>query len=136
MDASTSHTETSNGQIEQATPQANEAIALLAARRDELREQLATLAEEDSETAHPRFSNHLAEDAQDQQEFQGAVARRYLMLNELRQVEYALTRASSGQYGVCEDCGRKIPPRRLQIIPAATLCVACQGQREARQIAH
>lgn len=111
-------------------------VELLDARRRELQEQLAALAGDDNESAHPRFSNHLAEDAQDQQQFQGEVARRHILLSELRQVEHALTRAASGQYGICEDCGREIPPRRLQIIPAATLCVACQGRRETHRTGH
>jgi DnaK suppressor protein len=111
-------------------------VALLDARRQELHEQLATLAGDDHEAAHPRFSNHLAEDAQDQQQFQGEVARRHILLSELRQVEHALMRATSGQYGICEDCGREIPPRRLHVIPAATLCVSCQGRRETHRTGH
>jgi DnaK suppressor protein len=123
------------GQAPLATD-ASDPVALLDARRQELQEQLAALAGDDNEAAHPRFSNHLAEDAQDQQQFQGEVARRHILLSELRQVEHALTRAASGQYGVCEDCGREIPPRRLQIIPAATLCVACQARRETQRTGH
>ncbi len=59
-----------------------------------------------------------------------------MLINDLRQVEHALERSERGQYGICEDCGHDIPPRRLVVIPDATLCVSCQAQREARRSAH
>ncbi len=34
-------------------------------------------------------------------------------------------------YGICEDCGEPIPEKRLQAIPHATKCVACQAEAEA-----
>ena len=34
-------------------------------------------------------------------------------------------------YGICEDCGNPIPEKRLQAIPHATRCVACQADYEA-----
>lgn len=37
----------------------------------------------------------------------------------------ALARVADGSYGVCEVCGRAIPPERLDVRPAAKTCVAC-----------
>jgi DnaK suppressor protein len=111
-------------------------VARLAERCLELEAQLRALDIVDDDTARPRFSNHLAEDAQDQQQRQGEAAVRLMVHADLQQVQHALAHASSGRYGLCEDCGRQIPPRRLEILPAATLCVACQGRREARQVRH
>jgi DnaK suppressor protein len=48
----------------------------------------------------------------------------------LEQVESALTKLSAGVYGLCEDCGMPIPPARLEAIPYASLCIACQERRE------
>jgi RNA polymerase-binding transcription factor DksA len=111
-----------------------EPLRQLEERRAELRAQVWSIdQDEDQETARPRFSNHLAEDAQDQQQRQSAAAMRQVMLQDLWQVEHALERAVSGNYGLCEDCSREIPPRRLQAMPAATLCVQCQGRREMKQ---
>src|SRR3954465_11383783 len=36
-------------------------------------------------------------------------------------IERALTKMSSGSFGVCEDCGEEIPQRRLLAIPEARL---------------
>lgn len=116
-------------------PQANatDAVQRLAERRAELWAQLQTVDQRgDEEMARPRFSNHLAEDAQDQQQRQSEAMMRRMMQHDLRQVEHALERAAGGNYGLCEECGGEIPLRRLQAVPAATLCVRCQARREAR----
>jgi DnaK suppressor protein len=47
-----------------------------------------------------------------------------------RRLRAALTRMSSGEYGVCSECGAAIPPKRLLAVPEATTCVACQQRLE------
>ncbi|HEY8476497.1 MAG TPA: TraR/DksA C4-type zinc finger protein [Chloroflexota bacterium] len=49
---------------------------------------------------------------------------------EAREVREALARQQSGQYGICEDCGRRIDPERLRARPEATRCIECQRARE------
>ena len=50
---------------------------------------------------------------------------------ELREVEAALKRLESGQYGLCERCEKDIPVERLAVQPAAAYCVRCQEVIEA-----
>jgi DnaK suppressor protein len=50
---------------------------------------------------------------------------------ELVQIDVALQRMATGDYGVCDDCCRNIPLARLQAVPYATLCIRCQRDREA-----
>jgi DnaK suppressor protein len=45
---------------------------------------------------------------------------------EMAQIERTLARLDAGEYGVCEACDRAIPPRRLEALPHATRCVACE----------
>ncbi len=45
--------------------------------------------------------------------------------NQLRQVEDALARLTSGTYGACRGCGQPIPAERLEAIPWAPLCIEC-----------
>lgn len=45
-------------------------------------------------------------------------------------IEAALERIEDGTYGLCEECGAKIPKKRLDALPYATLCVRCASQRE------
>ncbi|MEQ8232789.1 MAG: TraR/DksA C4-type zinc finger protein [Gammaproteobacteria bacterium] len=44
---------------------------------------------------------------------------------ELRQVEAALQRLDSGDYGRCTRCGEDIDPARLDVLPWAMHCSAC-----------
>lgn len=48
----------------------------------------------------------------------------------LEQVERALARLEKGTYGLCEVCGRPIPPARLEAMPAATRCLTCQAAQD------
>jgi len=41
----------------------------------------------------------------------------------------ALRRLDEDEYGYCLACGEDILPQRLEIDPAVTLCVSCQGRR-------
>lgn len=107
-----------------------DATARLRALREELETQLLSLGDLDEDGARPRFSNHLAEDAQDQQQRQSDMALRQALLRDIRGLDHAIQHSLAGHYGICEDCGHDIPPRRLQVIPSATLCVTCQGRHE------
>lgn len=44
------------------------------------------------------------------------------------EAESALGRIADGTYGICGECGRDIPIKRLRALPTATRCVACAGQ--------
>jgi DnaK suppressor protein len=48
----------------------------------------------------------------------------------LRRIEAALGRCEEGTYGDCLACGEPIDPRRLELDPAATLCIACAQARD------
>jgi RNA polymerase-binding protein DksA len=55
------------------------------------------------------------------------VARRR---RELVNIDRALADLAAGRYGLCEDCGESIAPKRLKALPFATRCVACQAATE------
>lgn len=48
----------------------------------------------------------------------------------LGKIEAALERLEEGSYGVCEECGVKIPKKRLNAVPFAVMCVRCASQYE------
>ena len=50
--------------------------------------------------------------------------------NHLAAVERALDKIEQGTYGICDRCGQQIEPRRLEVLPDATLCVACKELEE------
>jgi len=51
-------------------------------------------------------------------------------LEELRDIDMALQRIESGDYGTCEQCGNDIGYPRLEVQPTASRCIACQAQYE------
>jgi DnaK suppressor protein len=51
----------------------------------------------------------------------------------LSSVERSLHAIAKGGYGCCAGCGEAIALKRLDIIPWATHCVACQSRAEQRQ---
>jgi len=53
----------------------------------------------------------------------------------LAEIDHALRRLEEGTYGVCEECGRRIPAARLRAVPFASLCVACKERDEREQAA-
>ena len=54
---------------------------------------------------------------------------------ELVQIDRALEKLRTGQYGRCETCDRAIPPLRLKYLPYAADCIACARREERRDVA-
>jgi DnaK suppressor protein len=48
----------------------------------------------------------------------------------LRRVREALGRLDAGEYGYCADCGGEIAKKRLQALPFAVRCTACEDSHE------
>jgi len=51
---------------------------------------------------------------------------------KLDSINHALQMARNGTYGICESCGQRIDPARLEILPEATHCLDCQRKKERR----
>ena len=56
-----------------------------------------------------------------------------VLSDQLREVESALGRLNSGEYGACANCGTAISSKRLQALPWATHCVDCKDNAFAGQ---
>ncbi len=61
-----------------------------------------------------------------------------LLLNErdrqkLDQIQIALDKIDSGDYGLCEECGDEISEQRLNALPFSTLCIECKRKLESEQ---
>jgi|SRR5579863_6223278 len=71
-----------------------------------------------------------AADTMDQ--IQAAEARELAIRNldrsarRFRQIENALRRLESGEYGTCANCEEEIGPNRLRAVPWTQLCLKCQ----------
>ncbi|MFF6996608.1 TraR/DksA family transcriptional regulator [Streptomyces sp. NPDC008313] len=54
------------------------------------------------------------------------VSQRNILRRVLKDVDAAVARLDEGSYGTCQGCARTIPDERLEILPYARFCVACQ----------
>jgi DnaK suppressor protein len=108
----------------------------LEAERARLREDLhrfdveVTESADDLDPTRGGVGNHMADDASIMFEEEKFVALRRNTEKMLEQVDLALERVAEGTYGICANCGKPIPPERLEARPSATLCVNCQQQLE------
>lgn len=53
---------------------------------------------------------------------------------QIDDIEAAIARIDEGVYGICVDCGKLIPRKRLEVLPFAQRCLACKDlmERKAR----
>ena len=51
----------------------------------------------------------------------------------LKQVDAALEKMRLKKYGQCERCGETIGEKRLEALPFARFCIACQEEEEEQQ---
>ena len=53
---------------------------------------------------------------------------------KIDEIEEALRLLRTGEYGLCQGCGRRISARRLNARPFAVLCVKCKQIQEQDQV--
>lgn len=74
-----------------------------------------------------------ADRASAEEEHQLAIAARARDRDQLVQVQAALARIESGDFGWCIETGEMIGVERLLVCPTALLCVEAQQRRESKQ---
>jgi len=98
-------------------------------RRRELFEAVARV-EDDLRWLDTNVEPEVAEEGQEEN-----IARLLARLDdrgkaEIEDIDAALARIATGDYGRCEGCGNAIPAARLNALPTAVACVACAAARE------
>ncbi|MBX3394269.1 MAG: TraR/DksA family transcriptional regulator [Phycisphaerae bacterium] len=51
---------------------------------------------------------------------------------QIEDIESAIERIDTGTYGICVDCQKAIPRKRLEVLPFAQRCLECEGSKERR----
>jgi len=74
-------------------------------------------------TSHPREDVDMAEEEREDDEVAQTVA---VLQERFRAVEEGLARLRRGTYGLCQDCQKPIPQKRLDALPSAIRCAPCQ----------
>jgi YteA family regulatory protein len=78
------------------------------------------------------YDNHLADTATETYDRELDYTLEENSEHVLAEIDAALQRIEDGTYGTCTNCGKPIPPERLEARPYATLCIDCQRDRERR----
>jgi DnaK suppressor protein len=106
----------------------------LMAKRIEVEGTLDRLREEQREYKKLASNDYLI-DEMDHAEREISSQTHYILLErknrELEKIKTLIKRAlEDEEFGLCEECGEKIPGARLMIMPEATRCVPCQQEME------
>lgn len=109
---------------------------LIEDERQLVREKLGALGEEISDRTASQggggraYSNHMADIGSDAMDQEQAFLHASKGSDYLRLLDEALQRIDDGTYGICEECGGKIPLKRLEAYLSATLCINCKSRQE------
>jgi len=106
----------------------------LMAKRKEVEDALVRLTQSQRKYEDLRSVDPLIEDV-DQAEREISAHRYYSILErkhqELKRIDLLIGKLLEDDgFGLCEECGRRIPEERLLIVPEAVCCVPCQRKLE------
>lgn len=103
----------------------NQAEKTLKARLEDLKTRVADI---DHLLQEP-LSADFEEQAGDLENQDSLTAMEDSARTEIIAIRAALNRIKLGTYGVCVDCGADIPAKRLEAVPTALRCFACESKR-------
>jgi DnaK suppressor protein len=106
----------------------------LLSKKSEVEEAIVRLRHSQNEYENSLHPEDVIEEF-DQAEREISAQRYYSLLkrknDELERVDSLIQRFQMDEeFGWCEECGERIPQKRLLIVPEATLCVPCQTDLE------
>jgi len=75
------------------------------------------------------YDNHPADMASETYEQEKEFAIQNHLEEHLADIDEALEKIDSNEYGICDFCGKEIGYERLLALPTAKLCIECQNKR-------
>jgi DnaK suppressor protein len=70
------------------------------------------------------------EEATEVMELEKRLALEKQLTESLAKINRAIQKYESGNYGICDQCGKPIEPARLEALPQATLCLSCKAAQD------
>ncbi len=104
----------------------NDNTALLQRELEDLRSQIIVL--ERTLEEKPDCGLGQGAPAVTQWELDQAMVRQ--LKERVASIEHMLSRTTEKQYGICEQCGKKIHPDRLAVLPGTRVCIQCAKVEE------
>lgn len=97
----------------------------LEARRDEIRERIATLAKRPELGTAQGFGKRIGDGTVEAISRLTEIGVGTSLEVGLQRTERALAKLDDGTYGLCDTCGKPIAPKRLEAMPDVVLCIDC-----------
>jgi DnaK suppressor protein len=107
---------------------------LLETRRHNLRQSVARTEEDGRAAQETDSAQDVVDRASSSYQKEFLFARSNNDRQFLQMVEHALSNISEGIYGECEQCGNEINEQRLEAVPWARHCIACQERLERGEL--
>jgi DnaK suppressor protein len=118
------------------TDKINATFNLLRARLESERKRLVEEMEQIKSSMRPADERREGspfgkreEEATESYELERRLTLEKSIREQLASVEHALQKFEDGTYGSCDNCGKPIPPERLEALPQATLCLDCKARQ-------
>jgi len=118
------------------TDKTNATFNLLRARLESERKRLIEEMEQIKSSIRPADERREGspfgkreEEATESYELERRLTLEKSIREQLASVEHALQKFEDGTYGLCDSCGKPIPPERLEALPQATLCLNCKARQ-------
>jgi len=118
------------------TDETNATFNLLRARLESERKRLIEEMEQLKSSIRPADERREGspfgkreEEATESYELERRLTLEKSIREQLASVEHALQKFEDGTYGSCDNCGKPIPPERLEALPQATLCLDCKARQ-------
>jgi RNA polymerase-binding protein DksA len=118
------------------TDKTNATFNLLRARLESERKRLVEEMEQIKSSMRPADERREGspfgkreEEATESYELERRLTLEKSIREQLASVENALQKFEDGTYGLCDNCGKPIPPERLEALPQATLCLDCKARQ-------
>lgn len=104
--------------------------------RERIQKELSSIATQTTEgtwdSTHPQYNTDDNLDLENETgEVEAYVNRLPMEQNfekRLAAIDKALERIANGVYGICVNCGKPIPEKRLEVMPEAERCLDCQAR--------
>ena len=113
-------------------------LKTLIVKREEVEKALKCLMDAQKEYENRHFFDDFIEEL-DHAGRETSTQMHYKLLErknrDLEKIEMLIRRAQQEEeFGLCEECGERIPDERLEIVPESTRCVPCQRELEKLEL--
>jgi DnaK suppressor protein len=106
---------------------------MLTEQKGKLEEELGRIAKPtsnkgDYETVYEDIGDDRDDNASEVEEYVDNVALESNLEEQLKEINHSLEKIKTGNYGICEKCGKEIAAERLEANPSAVKCMQCAGK--------